>query len=199
LEADRLMQAAAQTFDGGAAFDRAAAEVYLRELRGPPAASRLAGKPVHQQPIAPAEPPLVAPPARRPSRRKSSSRTLAAVVIAIAAPASVGAGVFYWTTLKPAGPAPELTTPPQRDAAPAAQTSINAYTVTDPVRADDAEALKPSGLAAAYGRHSSRSRPILTATAAPLTAQAEDPAPDFPSYGILDPAPAGPRPDAAAN
>jgi hypothetical protein len=183
-------------------FDQGAAEAYLRELRGQPAASRrpakLAQRAVSDAPLAS---PLIPTKQRRATRRARTSRTVAAVLVAIAAPASLGLAIVYWHSSNPAvtQPEPAPVSSTLRDSAPAARAEINAYAATDPVPLDQ----PPRDVAVLAARPAWASlktqRANIPARSAGISAPADDPAPDYPTYGILDPAPSSPKPvDASA-
>jgi hypothetical protein len=197
----RPMGLSAQIVEHGDGFDPAAAEAYLLDLRSHAASSPVAKITRHGPDGASVMKPVAPTPAGRASRRTAVRRTWTAVATAVAAPVAIGLGLGLWTTSRPTGPAP--------DTAPVSgtpQPTVNVYSVTIPVPADEPAADDtsttvaavdagpggaPSG-AARYRRYGRGSIPASARSAA-VSAPIEEAAPDFPSYGILDAAPSSGR------
>ncbi len=126
------------------------------------------------------------------------------MVAAVAAPVAIVLALGLWSTPKPTGTAPDAA--PVSDTlrdSPPARSAVNAYSVTTPVPVDGSAADDASTTAAPddapsvsarygrygrYGRHGRGSVPASERSAA-VSAPIEEAAPDFPSYGILDPVP----------
>jgi hypothetical protein len=185
--------------DGG--FDRAAAEAYLQELHGCAALRQTAKVIRHRPGGASLMKPVARTPARNASRRSAGRRTWTAAATAITAPVAIGLALAFWTTSKPIAPEPDPTavSGTLRESTQA-RPAVNAYSVTTPVPADepaaDAQATivasvhaGPTDTQPAHARYL-RGSTRASARSAAVSAPIDEAAPDFPSYGILDPAPA---------
>lgn len=192
------MGASAQALDGDG-FDRAAAEAYLETLR-PNSAARTRARPAAESSPMAADP-LMAAFAPQPRRRRRASRTLPTVIAAIIAPAIIGLGVAYRNyskPLPPSAPAGSADDATQNQTRPI----LNAYVAGVPEPVKEPQAADPE-IARSERVERVPARPKRAPGAnrqVSASAPAEDPAPDFPAYGILDPAPSVARPtDPAAN
>jgi hypothetical protein len=162
------MQASAQAFDDETGFDRAAAEAFLRELRGAPAPRRRPARAVRPDLASlPQTPPIDASSATRPGRK-----AWPAAVMAILAPIAIGAGLAFWSAVKPLGP----DSGPSLDTAQAA--SLAAYEVTAPVAVNPAaKRARPARSTRQHARRPHR-RPHAAAAHRP---RIERPADDIPA------------------
>jgi hypothetical protein len=135
---------------------------------------------------------VTAPQRARPAAGRG--RTLTAAVVAIALPAMIGLGLGYWSLST--RPAITPTSEPEADGTSAALrggsegSKPTAYEVTAPVAvAHPAAAAAQDQPVAALDRPSKKPRGLHLRQPA-VHSPAEEPAPDDPTYGILDPAPA---------